>query len=219
MLPGMSGIIGGTVGFDTPFVSSASAQTLFATTLTINKPTSTTTGDLLIAIMSATNGSSSTWTGDTGWTEAIDQAAVPSLRVAYKVAGGSEGASYTFTGSNSSTKLGIIMCYRGVSWDAIGASVSTITGDGALSITGITSNAGAGVGILLAAVASGDAVVSTHSVPSGMTLLTSKRESVNNRLLSIFAQNVAAGATGTRSSTIGGGTSDDNGGILMALKP
>lgn len=216
MLPGMSASAGFMSTANDPFWSSASAEVTFATGLTINKPSGVVSGDTLVAIVA---GGGVTWTGDTGWTEAIDQGALPGIRVAYKTAGGSEGASYTFTGSSSSTKFGIILCYRGVSWDVIGASVTTLTGDGALAISGVTSGAGTDDGVLLAAVASFDTVTATHSVPSGMRLIASHRESVNNRLLSIFAQTISGGATGTRSSTIGGGTSSDNGGILIGLKP
>lgn len=216
MLPGMSAPAGFMSTANDPFWSSASAEVTFATGLTITKPSGVVSGDLLIAIVLGGNG---TWTGDTGWTEAIDQGATPGIRVAYKVAGGSEGASYTFTGSASGVKFGIILCYRGVSWDVIGASVTTLTGDGTLAISGVTSGAGTDDGVLLAVVATIEAVTSTHSVPSGMRLIASHRESVSNRLLSIFAQTISGGATGTRSSTIGGGTTGDNGGILIGLKP
>lgn len=95
------------------------------TSLVINKPAGTQEGDLLVAVMSCAGGVS--WTGDTDWTEVADLAGTPSLRIAYKVAGASEPASYTFTASGSQTLSGGIMTWRNAGWDTIG-SIDTDTG-------------------------------------------------------------------------------------------
>lgn len=213
MLPGLvapAGFIGAGAGY----LGSTSAEAYSTTTLTINKPAGVVSGDILVAFMS-NSGTARTWTGDTGWTEAIDQGASPSLRTAYKVLDGSEGSSFTFTASGSTNSVGCILAYRGLAWDTIGASVSTRSGDGALAITGIT----AAGGILIAAVASAEfVVVPTISTPTGMTLLATKTHSVSNNMISVFDQSVSPGSTGTRSSTIGGGTTYTAGGVLGALK-
>lgn len=106
------------------FVAEASQQnTTNGSSLVINKPTGTQQGDIMVAFM-GTSGVNATWTGDTGWTEVADQGSGFSLRVAYKVAGASEGASYTFTASVATGKLaGTIVAYRNAAYD----TVSTIS--------------------------------------------------------------------------------------------
>lgn len=93
-------------------------------TLIINKPTGTRQGDLMIAFMCST--SYFPWSGDTGWTEVVDQGSSgPGLRVAYKVAGPSESSSYSFVAAGTTSKLtGAILTYRGASYGATGSLVT-----------------------------------------------------------------------------------------------
>lgn len=216
MLPGLASI-GGFISRQSPLVSYQTGNNASGLgSLPITKPTGTASGDLLLGVMSVSNGAGgATWTGDTGWTEAIDQGAEPSLRVAYKTAGGSEGASYSFTSSLTQAEFGLVLCLRGVTWDVIGASVTTLTGNGDLVISGVTSGAGADGGWLLACVASADTGSPTHSTPSGMTLIATHTDA-SGRRISVFMQDISAGATGTRTTTIGG-TAGANGGILVGL--
>jgi hypothetical protein len=92
--------------------------------------------------------------------------------------------------------------------------VATRADDGGLAIDGIT----AAGGVLIAAVATRDADGPlTHSTPTGMVRVA---KTGNAPGLSTFWQNIGVGATGTRTSTIAGATySQDNGGILIAIKP
>jgi hypothetical protein len=110
-----------------PFVVSQ-ATTLKAgatgSTITANKPAGTRQGDLLVAFLnSGPSGTEGTWTGDSGWTEIADQGGAPSTRIAYKVAGASEGASYTFTHSVAGQMTAIIANFRNAAYDTIGTLI------------------------------------------------------------------------------------------------
>jgi hypothetical protein len=100
------------------FIASQNTRTS-GTTMSINKPTSTQQGDLMIAFMCSDQ--NRTWTGATGWTEVADQGTSPSLRIAYRVAGSSEPSSYTFNLSSSANMVGAILTYRYATYDTIGA--------------------------------------------------------------------------------------------------
>lgn len=94
------------------------------TPVTVNKPTGTQEGDLMLAVMGR-NDASTTWTQPSEWTEIVDQNAgvAPSLGVAYKIAGASEPTTYDFTPSSPKDCVVGIVTMRGVSYD----SVSTIS--------------------------------------------------------------------------------------------
>jgi hypothetical protein len=85
------------------------------TTLVINKPVGTVANDLLIAIVGdATVGDA--LTAPAGWTQVNqnDCGAGCRLAVFYRVAGGAEGASYTFTLGAAAAAAGTILRYTGV---------------------------------------------------------------------------------------------------------
>jgi hypothetical protein len=100
------------------FIASAQQQnTTNGNSLTIDKPAGTLEGDLMVAFMAAQITYS--FSSPAGWTEIGDYNGVA---VAYKVAGASEGSSYTFSSSLSASKLsGAILTYRGAAYDAIGS--------------------------------------------------------------------------------------------------
>ncbi len=193
------------------FIASASTQnTAAGTSLVINKPTGTQAGDLMIAIMGTSNGAA-TWTGDTGWTEIVDQGASPNLRIAYKVAGSSEGSSYTFTSSATLNCAGSIFTYRNAAYDAIGAittttNTSTPTGPTAAAAFSML------IGCNLRANAS-----YTITPPSSMTTRVTDSD-VNAPSYAVADEYVIAGATGTRSFT-SSGTGGTSSGILLTIKP
>lgn len=104
------------------FIASATAITNGAS-ITVNKPTGTQSGDIMIAVMGGDI--DATWTGDTGWTEVGELGAVlPGMRVAYRVAGGSEGSDYTFTPSKSDDMVAAILTYRNAVYDTATVVVS-----------------------------------------------------------------------------------------------
>lgn len=140
-------------------VNSASASSNF----TINKPTGTAEGDLMIAVISVDDGGISAVPA--GWT-----AISSSYELAcYKIAGASEGASYTWTPQFGGVHgwAGGIATYRGLNrnptygvglqgssnvYDSISGAgpavfgTQTITRTGALVIAGVAVNGGGTIG-------------------------------------------------------------------------
>jgi hypothetical protein len=193
------------------FIAMAQTQrTNNGTTLTIDKPTSTTEGDLMIAVMAAKGGAGDTWTGDTDWTEIADQAAKPNLRIAYKVAGSSEGSSYTFTCTKSDILSGTILTYRYAAYDTIGSFTSTSTTQIIGSISPSASQS------VLIAAAARDAASITVTVTPSMTIRATDNDSTAAPSYRVFDQTVAKGPTSTRTTTTGG---TGSGAIMLAIKP
>lgn len=205
-------LIGFAAGGSSPpvFIASASTQNPVngVSTLVINIPVGTAAGDIMIAFMA---GAAGTWTGDTGWTEIAEQGSGAGLRVAYKIATGSEPASYTFTcSSSSSTFSGSIVTYRGATYDTVGAIVSNID-----PITATSINVAANDSILLffgTRRASG----LTLTTPTGMAAVVTDSDAVSPSYI-IASQTVPIGATGTRSATAGSNT--NTAGVLLSIKP
>lgn len=191
------------------FVASSTAATgAGSTSLVISKPSSPSAvieGDLMFAFM--TNGANATWTGDTGWTEVADQGANPSIRVAYKVAGASEGSSYTFTSSASGTLAGGIVAYRYGAYDAIGALTEDTDPLILPSVSASLSQS-----ILLAFGARNAGV--TVGTPISMTSRISRSTAPSYNVCDQF---IAKGPSGTRSMTTGSATNPA--GIMLAIKP
>jgi hypothetical protein len=210
----MSGL-GGLIGTPEVFIGFKSAAATSTTTLAIDKPAGTASGDVLLAVLCSST-DSVTFTGASGWTEIYDSGGAPSLRLARLTAGGSEPSSYTFTASSSVALVGQIICLRGLQFDTAGAAMSTLTGDGNLVIGGITAAGGL---LIAAAVSNQTATNIAHSTPSGMVrIATTTIPFVEQPGLSTFFQNIAAGATGTRTTAVTGGTVE-SGGILVGFKP
>lgn len=184
-------------------------------TLVISKPTGTQQYDLMIAVMAIGFASALTWTGDTGWTEILDQNASPDLRIAYKVAGASEGSSYTFTCSSSVTALtGCILTYRGADYDAIG-TIGTAASGGNCTAGAVT--ASSDNSILLAAFAINAIGGITFPTPSGMSLVT-EYTGANQGDWAIFSQAVNTGSSGTKSCDPSGASGAVSG-VLLSIKP
>ena len=175
------------------FVSSSSTQNISnGSTLTISKPFGTFEGDLMVAVMAASSNKGA-WPDVTGWTEVADQVNVsPTLRIAYKVAGSSEGSSYTFTNSTNQMSLaGTILTYRYATYDTIGTFA---TSDIKLDLPSI--NVATSQSILIAAAARAGASA-TLGTPAGMTALVIDDDGdAPSRI--ICDQIAPAGATGTR---------------------
>jgi len=177
-------------------------------TITINKPSGTLEGDLMVAVMASD--SNTTWTGDTGWTEIFDQGGAPWLRVAYKIAGASEGASYTFTASSNNILTGGIITYRYAAYDTVG---SVVNGVDPLTLPSISPSQSQSI---LLAFGGRNAANVTVSTPTSMTarITDSNARAPSYRLCS---QTVAKGPTGTRSMSTGSTTAVA--GIMLAIKP
>lgn len=190
-------------GFVQVGVSAVAASS--SASLVIDKPSGVQAGDLLVAIISG--GAAITWTGDTGWTEELDASR---LRVAVKLATGSEGSTFTFTASGSTFSAGVIIAYRSAAFDVVG-SVGTATSGSDVVAPGVTLSS---LGILLAAFGI-DAPGRTMTTPTGM-LPVVVYPGAAKPSLAIFSQQLGAGATGTRTSSPGGGGSTS--GVLIGIK-
>lgn len=199
----------------TPPTFIASAQTQNATVgaaLVINKPAGTQAGDLMVAAVAGGTSDTTTWTGDTGWTEVADLASKPNVRLAYKVAGSSEPASYTFTASSgANTNAGCILTYRNATYDTVGAFVTATTPAPAPGIT-VAANYSRLIGVF-----ANGAVSVTCTTPPGMTARVTDNDATTPSYL-VADEIVSLGATGTRTSDIGT-ISNGGAGILLAIKP
>lgn len=195
----------------------AFGETTASSTLTINKPTGVAAGDLLVSIVAfgaISDSNNATWTGDTGWTEVYDQGVNPNIRVAWKVAGSSEPASYTFTTSVSSGYHGgVVLAFRGAAFDVCGSAVVAASGGNVTASAITVSEANS----ILLGFWFTTANIASFSTPSGMTLLIDGSNSTNPDF-DTFYQNVGAGSSGTKTSGPGAGTRNV-GGILLSIKP
>ncbi|HZR02677.1 MAG TPA: LamG domain-containing protein [Burkholderiales bacterium] len=190
-----------------------------AASVTINVPAGTKAGDLLLAAVAARN--AATVTAPAGWTAvaALNTTSGTTLRqvVYYRVATGTEPASYTFTLSSSVRTAGLIVAYRGVdtanpidvSAGQANASASTITAPSITpSVTGTML-----VGLFSAA--TGTTISSAAGMAYRADVLSGGGTGI---AIGVFDQQQAtASATGTRTATAGG--SAVNIGQLVALRP
>lgn len=195
------------------FVASAQAQNGGTNTVVINKPTGVQQGDLLIAFCAAGNDRS--WTGDTGWTEIVDQGVKPALRVAYLVAGASEPASYTFTINSNSNGSGVIAAFRYAAYDTIG-SVATNNISGVQTASAITlSSANSAILAFFAAESSSR----TWSNPTSGLVSTATDSDGTGPSFALYRElNLSSGSTGTRSATCSS-SAGAYACILVGIKP
>lgn len=162
----------------------------------------------MVAVMAA-NGQT-LWSGDTDWLEVADQNSSPSVRVAYKVAGASEGSSYTFTNATSRTTSGTILTYRYAAYDTIGTFTSNTDPLILPSISPSESQS-----ILIAAGARA-ATSATLGTPTSMTARVTDNDATAPSYI-VCDQTVAKGPTGERSMSTGSTT--NVAGIMLAIKP
>jgi hypothetical protein len=194
------------------------------TSLTINKPTGTTQGDLLIAILSKDGtGAINTPSGWTLINEGSSGTGSGNIRlgVFYKVAGASEPSSYTITWSDSEQAVGAILRYSNfctgnpinVSGSATGGSntptapsvTTTVADTLVLRIYGADGDLGAGAGY-----------------PSGHTGRFSIESNSGSDTCSGGAADrtqTAIGATGTAAFNLTGTGSERWRAVTLAIKP
>jgi len=203
---------GGGPTLPTPvFVSSNTGQ-IDGTNLTINKPSGTASGHVLLAIIS--NPTSKVITPPSGW--ATHQTG--SVCVYTKAAGGSEPATYSWTWAGAQGANGVIVVYSGVdtttpvevlgqqggsSTTATAPSVTT-TGVNRMIVSGFYANA-----------------FTTISTPTGTTsrafVQGDGRGSSPPTTRAVEHEAASAGATSSKSATLG--TSTSHVGVTIALKP
>ncbi len=175
-------------------------ETSTASTIVLTKPVGTALGDFLAAFVMC-NGAVD-WTVDAAFTERLDGAG---SGIATLVAGGSEPADYTFTRGSSGNEAGTILRIAGGAYDTVGAESSS---SGTPTAPQITMS---GNGLLIGFFYSTTTGL-TFSTPTGMRPLIADNTYGS---FAIFTQKVAAGATGTRASTMSSGSGY---GALLGVK-
>ena len=209
MIQGASG--SGTTAIE--FVASAQTQNANSNTVVISKPTGTENGDLMIALCAS--GAPRTWTGDTGWTEVIDQGTAPSIRVAYKVAGGSEPANYTFTLNSSNNASGVIATFRRAAYDTIG-TISKTSPNNIQTAPAITLSSS--LSAILAFFVTDNANRTWSNQTSGLVSTASDSDTDNPSWALYRELNLSSGSTGHRTAT-SNLIANTPGCILVGIKP
>ena len=194
--------------------------------LTINAPAGLQAGDLMIANLVQVN-SLTPPTAPTGWTlidhENLNGVTNRYASVFYKVAGSSEGSSYTFTvpTGGSVTAIGAIVAFSGVNsttpFDVTPGSiqVNASGNDTAPGKTTVTANDA----IVMLGQAAGSAPTWsnwTTTSPGALTAILNY-QGTETSIGAAWALKATAGATGNGTATLSPG--ERNGGILLALKP
>lgn len=198
------------------FVASAkTSNTTTGATLVINKPTGTVQNDLMVALY-VTNNGQELWTPDTGWQEIIDQNSPPGLSASYKVAGASEGSSYTFTNAaNNRILTGVILTFRNAVYDTVG-TISTTHTLGVQAAPAITLASNNSAIVAFYCRASGSLTWSNPT--SGLVSADSDSDASAPSFAVYYQLNMSSGSTGTKSATIstsGSGMAC----ILVGIKP
>jgi CSLREA domain-containing protein len=216
----------GTVGFevgsydstlaliiDPIFRASTSADSGGGNSITIARPAGVTTGDVLLASIAQPNDGAVT--PPAGWTLIRSDVQGTSVRqdLFYRVATGSEPASYVFNLAQSGQSAGAIVAYDGVDTtspiDVHGGQANTASASyTAPSVTPTVSGA-----TLVAFYANTTGTVTTP--PAGMTERADHPSAAGATEIA-DEELVSAGSTGTRTAT---GTSSVNIGQLVALTP
>jgi len=206
---GLRSAVDSSVSAVTYVAAATTSNSTQTASLVINKPTGTVEGDIMVALYGSNSGV--TWASASGWTEVIDQGAAPSLSVAYKVAGASEDANYTFTSSVSRFLSGAILTFRGAAYDVVG-SVATNTTMTASAIT-LSSNSSA---IIAGFFDNGTS--RTWSNPTSGLISAATDSDANAPSFAIYYQlNVSSGSTGSKTATPSG--TNNPASILVGLKP
>jgi hypothetical protein len=208
-----TGGTGGTTTWDPSFntisnVANEKVQlTSASTTITINVPTGTADGDLLIAVLIGTSASAA-WTTPSGWTAGITLS--QGRAVFYKTAA-SEPASYTFTFGQNVILQGYLLTYRNAQWGVNGTIGALTTPADASAITTTVNNS-----VIFYYVSTGSGTNITFSTPTGYTLLDSDSDLTIPASAIFTTTQAIAGTTGTVSSTPSTGTARAS---LFAIYP
>jgi hypothetical protein len=213
-----------TTGFP-EFVASAN-NGVSGSTLTINVPTGTLNGHLMLAILGTDTTAGRRWTPPSGWTEVVDQDASPNLAVMYKVAGSSEPASYNFLiGAEEETLGGSILTFKNAAYDTVGTVVANAT-NSSYTLTAITTSENYG---LVLAIGTGMNATSTiqsnwsQSIgPNGADSNIHEYENfsvqIYNSVDGLYLSNAGSSGDATVTYSLTSGT-PNSASVLLALKP
>lgn len=183
------------------FIAVASV-TAAAEDLVIPKPTGTIEFDLMVAVIQGT--STVAYTLPSGWTIIGPNPTSPTR--AFKIAGASEPANYTFGGGNAGIDLAAIVTYRGGKKTIpILDGSPAITSAAGSTVINYTATSAAQNGELLLATGTVN-TNTTISTPTGYNLRLVLNHTVSgvSRMIAIFDKlNVASGIQPLTQSTIG----------------
>lgn len=193
--------------------SMACGQTTGTSSITLSKPAGTVSGDVLVAHIGTANGPA--LTTPSGWTQIPNLAGIINadqrLVSYYKVAGGSEPASYTFTTGLTDATAGGIAAYTGVDTTAPIAGTPAQTLNETITITDTLPNStGAAAGSMrVSAVVTDDMGASTWDAP--MVEMCDEVNGGGTDVATSFAREpTGVGTTATRQVT-----RDDNGRSIL----
>ncbi len=209
--------------------TATTASVLNNASLVVNKPAGVVAGDLMIANLVQVN-SLTPPTAPAGWT-LIDQRSLAGMTnryasVFYKVAGGSEGANYTFTVPTGATvrATGGIVAFSGVDsvtpFDVTPGTIR-VNPSGNCTANGITTVSANTVIVMLGQAANSGPAWSawtTATSPGALTEILDYQAGATTSIGAAWALKAAAGATGNGTATLSGG-GQRNGGILLAIRP
>lgn len=166
--------------------------TATATTIAVNNPTGSVTGDLLIALLSVDSATTPTFTG-TGWTFLVNSGSTNNaMAVAYRTSNGS--ASYSFGYSTARRLNATIIAYRPATYDVSNGATIT-SGTTGLSVPSLTLTGNPEI-VLMCAVAQTSTTNTVTSIPAGFTNLSWLAGNSNGQGIWAKTYN-ATGATGT----------------------
>lgn len=187
------------------------------TTLTVNKPTGTVSGDVLVCTIGFSGGPGTVTLPD-GWNQvAFESGATnPQIGLYYKVAGGSEPTSYSWTITNAINSGMVIARYSGVNNTTVGdvtaVSTASATAVATLDLTGVTIQTDQAMLITCFSVNSGSTTITEDS-----TLVSEVYETTAGRRTELDDGLVSTGATGVINYDLG--ASRACAGIVWALRP
>jgi hypothetical protein len=197
---------------------SATGTTVTATSITLNRPSGTASGDVLVAAIDISG--TTTVTAPSGWTLVRSTTSGSSLTQATYVhtAGTSEPSSYQWRFSSSRLASGVVAAYVGVNGTTPVDVSSAGSSSGSTSIVGPSVTTTTAGDLLLGAF--GATANASVTPPTGMLEENEQLAgSGNTRVLTELSdqQLGAVGATGTRTATLS--KSGANVGQLIALRP
>jgi hypothetical protein len=216
LLPGfcIPMVIGAGVAAGPAFVAASAVAVASGTetTIVVDKPAGTASGDVLLAFF--THDRASSRFSLAGWTSR-GNATVGSTsgELLSKIAGGSEPSTYSFAISEPDlNKRGIVVAYRGGAVDVAGAYSISSSGASVTASALTASSAGTLVGLF--GKVSGSTTVLTP--PSDMTERANSPPAVGQGRMAVYDASQAAGSSGTKTITWSGTTGGEYG-ILIQL--
>lgn len=212
----IQGAGGYSTGAAITFIQSANNQASVTngSNFTLTLGTAPSQNDLIIVVIAGTSISTNLVTSlaaPSGFTEAAENNTI-NIYVAYKVAGASEGTSYSFTNNSGGTLTfsGYVAVYRNAAWDTIG--VASLANQ-SVTVSGITV---ASNNSLLLIYGRSTATGTNFNTPSGFTDLYEESDATAPSIY-VGTKSVNSGATGN--VTFSNSSGANIRGILFAIKP